>query len=142
MEPVASATTSQDGTNEFRLLSSISNEMVRIYKESFGRGPTKTRTAWAGPDSLLVTLEKTLTPAERRLRDLGEHQRLRELRMLFQYAEVARFCEPVERITGRRVRSFVSGFDTVSDVATELFVLHPPGFDGPSRAELAAETGG
>ena len=142
MEPVASATTSQDGANEFGLLSSISNEMVRIYKESFGRGPTKTRTAWAGPDSVLVTLEKTLTPAERRLRDLGEHQRLRELRMLFQYAEVTRFCEPVERITGRRVRSFVSGFDTVSDVATELFVLHPAGYDGPSRADLAAETGG
>jgi len=142
VEPVASATTSQDGANEFGLLSSISNEMVRIYKESFGRGPTKTRTAWAGPDSVLVTLEKTLTPAERRLRDLGEHQRLRELRMLFQYAEVTRFCEPVERITGRRVRSFVSGFDTVSDVATELFVLHPAGYDGPSRADLAAETGG
>ena len=62
--------------------------------------------------------------------------------MLFQYAEVTRFCEPVERITGRRVRSFVSGFDTVSDVATELFVLHPAGYDGPSRADLAAQTGG
>ena len=134
--------TSHDGANEFGLLSSISNEMVRIYKESFGRGPTKTRTTWAGPDILLVTLESTLTPAERRLRELGEHQRLRELRMLFQYAEVTRFCAPVERITGRRVRSFVSGFDTVSDVATELFVLHPAGYDGPSRADLAAKAGG
>ena len=121
------------------MLSTVSNEMVRIYKESFGRGPTKTRTTWAGPDALLVTLEKTLTPAERRLRDLGEHQRLRELRMLFQYAEVVRFCEPVERITGRRVRSFVSGFDTVADVATELFVLHPAGYDGPGRAEIDNE---
>jgi uncharacterized protein YbcI len=125
-----------DGTGEYGILSAISNEMVRIYKESFGRGPTKTRTRWVGPDMLLVTLEQTLTPVERRLRHLGEHQRLRELRMLFQYSEVDLFCGPVERLTGRVVRAFISGFDSESDVATELFVLHPPGYDGPSRREL------
>src|SRR4051794_16945779 len=72
--------------NEHGMLSLISNEMVRIYKSQFGRGPTKTRTQWAGPDILVVTLEKTLTPAEHSLRRLGEHGRLRDLRMLFQYA--------------------------------------------------------
>jgi uncharacterized protein YbcI len=77
-----------------------------------------------------VTLEETFTPAERRLREMGEHERLRDLRLLFQYAESARFCEPVERLTGRTVRAFVSGMDTVADVATELFVLHPAGDDG------------
>lgn len=130
------ATKPSDGTGEHVLLSAISNEMVRIYKESFGRGPTKTRSRWAGPDMLLVTLEQTLTPVERRLRELGEQQRLRELRLLFQYAEVDVFCEPVERLTGRLVRAFVSGFDTETDVATELFVLHPVGYDGPSRREI------
>ncbi len=121
------------GGTEHGMLSAISNEMVRIYKEQFGRGPTKTRTVWAGPDIILVTLEQTFTPAERKLRDLGEHGRLRELRLLFQYAEVPVFCAPVERLTGRRVRAFVSGIDTASDLASEMFVLHPPGYDGPSR---------
>ena len=116
-------------------LSAISNEMVRIYKDQFGRGPTKTRTQWAGPDVLVVTLEHTFTPAERRLRDLGEHERLRELRLLFQYAEVGGFCEPVERLTGRKVRAFISGIDTYEDIASEMFVLHPLGYDGPSRRE-------
>jgi uncharacterized protein YbcI len=116
-------------------LSAISREMVRIYKEQFGRGPTKTRTDWAGPDVLVVTLEDTFTPAERRLRALGEHERLRELRLLFQYAETAAFCEPVERLTGRKVRAFISGIDTFVDVACEMFVLHPPGYSGSSRAE-------
>ena len=74
-------------TNEHGMLSAISNEMVRIYKDQFGRGPTKTRTQWAGPDVLVVTLEKTLTPAEHSLCRLGEHARLRSLRQLFQYAE-------------------------------------------------------
>jgi uncharacterized protein YbcI len=116
------------------MLSTISNEMVRLYKEQFGRGPTKTRTQWAGPDVLVVTLEQTFTPAERSLRKMGEHQRLRDLRLLFQYAEVPAFCAPVERLSGRKVRAFISGIDTEADIATEMFVLHPAGYDGPSRA--------
>ena len=117
--------------------SAISNEMVRIYKEQFGRGPTKTRTNWAGPDVVVVTLEQTFTPAERNLARLGEHKQLRDLRLLFQYADVAVFCEPVERATGRKVRAFISGIDTRSDTATEVFVLHPETYDGPSRTEAA-----
>lgn len=124
------------GNHEQGMLSAISNEMVRIYKAQFGRGPTKTRTQWAGPDVLVVTLEKTLTPAEHNLRRLGEHGRLRDLRLLFQYAEVKVFCEPVERLTGRKVRSFLSGIDTEADVACEMFVMHPEGYDGPSRADV------
>jgi uncharacterized protein YbcI len=116
-------------------LSSISNEMVRLYKEQFGRGPTKTRTDWAGPDVLVVTLEETFTPAERTLRRMGEHQRLRDLRLLFQYAEIDSFCEPVERLTGRKVRAFISGIDTKADLATEMFVLHPRGYEGAGRAD-------
>lgn len=117
------------------LLSAISNDMVRIYKDQFGRGPTKTRTRWAGSDILIVTLEDTFTPAERSLARMGEHERLRDLRLLFQYAETERFCEPIERLTGRKVRVFISGIDTISDVASEMFILHPAGYDGPSRAQ-------
>jgi len=116
----------------------ISNEMVRLYKDQFGRGPTKARTSWCGPDVVTVVLEDTLTPAERNLAAMGEHQRLRDLRMFFQYASVREFCEPVERHTGRKVRSFVSGIDTeAGGLAVELFVLHPEGYDGPSRIERA-----
>jgi uncharacterized protein YbcI len=115
-------------------LLAISNEMVRLYKDQFGRGPTKTRTMWAGADVLVVVLEDTLTPAERNLVELGEHQRLRDLRTIFQYASAREFCEPVERITGRKVRAFLSSIDTMADgLAMETFVLHPEGSDAPSR---------
>ena len=126
---------SEPVANEHGTLSAISNEMVRIYKEQFGRGPTKTRTQWAGPDVIVVTLEQTFTPAERKLCEMGEHARLRELRLLFQYAETEVFCAPIERLTGRTVRAFVSGIDTYADLASEMFVLYPLGSDGPSRAE-------
>ncbi|MDX6677465.1 MAG: hypothetical protein QOE31_1517 [Solirubrobacteraceae bacterium] len=123
-----------DGARAQNIMSAISNEMVRLYKEQFGRGPTRTRTSWAGTDVVVVTLEDTFTPAERSLQRLGEHKQLRDLRLLFQYAEIDSFCEPVERLTGRKVRGFISGIDTFADVATETFILHPAGFDGDSRA--------
>lgn len=119
-------------------LSAISNEMVGLYKEFFGRGPTKARTHWAGRDTLVVMLEDTFTPAERNLVRMGEHQRLRDTRMFFQYATVVEFCEPIERLSGRKVRSFISGIDTeVEGLSVELFVLYPADYDGPSRTELA-----
>ncbi|MFZ1995636.1 MAG: Na-translocating system protein MpsC family protein, partial [Solirubrobacteraceae bacterium] len=102
-----------------------SRAMVQIYKDQFGRGPTKVRSSYAGPDTLVCILEHTFTPAERNLQAMGEHQRLRDIRLLFQYAEEARFTEPVERITGRQVMAFISGIDTNADIACEMFVLHP-----------------
>jgi len=116
----------------------VSNAMVRLYKEFFGRGPTLARTHWAGPDALVAVLEGTLTPAERNMVRMGEHQRLRDTRMFFQYATVREFCEPVEQITGRKVRSFLSSIDTeVEGLSIEMFVLHPAGYSGPSRTEAA-----
>ena len=108
-----------------RSLAALSNEMVRIYKEQFGRGPTKVRSHYAGPDTLVCLLENTFTPAERSLQGMGEHQRLREMRMFFQYASAGDFTEAVANATGRRVRSFISGIDTNTDVACEVFVLEP-----------------
>jgi uncharacterized protein YbcI len=120
------------------ILNAISTEMVRLYRHQFGRGPSAVRSEWAGPDTLISLLFETLTPAERNLVRLGEHERLREMRMFFQYASVKDFCEPVERLTGRKVCAFLSSVDTYVDggVAAETFVLHPAGYRGPSRTEL------
>ena len=116
------------------LLMEVSNVMVRLYKDQFGRGPTRARTHWCGENTLVVLLEDTLTPAEQNLVRMGEHQRLRDTRMFFQYASLREFCEPVEQITGRKVRSFISGLDSqVDGLSTEIFILHPAGYDGPSR---------
>jgi uncharacterized protein YbcI len=118
----------------------ISNTMVRLYKEQFGRGPTKARTLWCSDDVLTVILESTLTPAERNLAAMGEHQRLRDTRTFLQYATVREFCEPVEAITGRKVRSFLSAIDTeVEGLSIETFILHPVGYTGPSRIDAAEQ---
>jgi uncharacterized protein YbcI len=107
------------------MLSALSNEMVALYKTQLGRGPTKVRSDWAGADALLVTLEDSLTPAEQRLVEMGEHGRLRDTRTFFQYATAKEFIEMAERLTKRQVRAFVSGIDTAADVSSELFYFDP-----------------
>ena len=103
----------------------LSNEMVRIYKDLFGRGPATAHTHFAGPDCVVATLEKSLTPAEQSMVEMREYQRLRDVRLFFQYAREDDFREAVERVTGRRVRAFVSGMDVCQDVSSEIFYLHP-----------------
>jgi len=101
----------------------ISREMVRLYKELFGRGPTKARTEFAGPNIIICSLENTFTPAERSLAEMGEQQRLRDTRIYFQYATSEKFREIIERVTGRSVRAFISGIDAEVDVCAEVFYL-------------------
>ena len=120
-------------------LATLSNAMVRLYKELFGRGPTKARTVYAGRDALLCTLENSLTPAETALVQMGEHQRLRDTRMFFQHASEDQLIGVVEEITGRKVRAFVSGIDAAKDVSAELFYLEPNG-SSPADPEAGAST--
>jgi uncharacterized protein YbcI len=106
-------------------LHEITNAMVRIYKELFGHGPPKARSAYAGPDTLVATFENSLTAVERNMLALGEHQRVRETRTMLQQANEREFVQAIEQITGRRVRAHVSGTDTHKDVSTEVFHLEP-----------------
>lgn len=114
---------SGNGNGHDSIHAEISREMVRLYKELFGRGPTKARTEFAGPDIVICSLEHTFTPAERSLAEMGEHQRLRDTRMYFQAATHERFRGVVEKVTGRKVRAFISGLDASQDVCAEVFYL-------------------
>jgi uncharacterized protein YbcI len=129
-----------DSTEQQRsVIAEISREMVRIYKEQFGRGPTKARTAFAGPDTVICTLEHSLTPVEEKLVQLGEHQRLRDIRLFFQHATEAQFREVIERLLGREIRAFVSGMDVEADVSDEVFHLVPVKASGIRSAQPTSD---
>lgn len=113
------------GEQEHSQLSQLSNAMVALYKSRFGRGPTKAKTVYADSDTIVCTLRDSMTPAEQSLVAMGEHQRLRDVRMFFQYATEPEFIGAVEQITGRKVEAFVSGIDTSHDVSSEVFYLRP-----------------
>jgi uncharacterized protein YbcI len=106
-------------------LAEISDAMMTVYAEQFGREPDRAHSHYIDNDSIACFLRGTLTTAERRLRTRDEHQRLRDMRMLFQYTAEDEFREAIERITGRVVISFISGIDTKSDIASEIFMLEP-----------------
>ena len=107
------------------LLQDISNAMVALHKEQFGRGPPKAQSHWAGADALLCVMDDALLPAERTMVDMGEQQRVRESRMFLQVATAAQFVATVETITGRTVRAFASATDPDKGVVMENFILEP-----------------
>jgi uncharacterized protein YbcI len=107
------------------LLQDVSNAMVALHKEQFGRGPTRVKSHFAGADALLCVMDDALLPAESRMVDMGEQQRVRETRMFFQVATAAEFIETVETITGRTVRAFASASDPDSAVVMENFIFEP-----------------
>jgi uncharacterized protein YbcI len=129
-QPVPESTETADHHSSIR--AEISREMVRLYKEQFGRGPTKAKTDFAGPDVLVCTLEDSFTPAERRLAEMGEHQRLRDTRLYFQHATKDEFIGTIERLLNRKVRAFNSSIDTHTDVSVEVFHLVPLGVGAES----------
>jgi uncharacterized protein YbcI len=106
-------------------LSDISNAMVHLYKLVFGRGPTHARARFAGAEMVVVVLQDTMTASERRLQELGQHERLREHRLLLRDAVEDDMRGAVERILARPTLALISGFDTRRDVAVETFLLGP-----------------
>jgi uncharacterized protein YbcI len=111
-------------------LQSVSNAMVKLHKEQFGRGPTNARSYFAGPDTLVCTLEDSLLPAERMMVEMGEDNRVRESRMFLQVASQEQFVEAVEAIVSRKVRAFSSATDPGAGVVFEVFSFHPEDADG------------
>jgi uncharacterized protein YbcI len=116
--------------NGTSVLMAVSNAMVKLHKEQFGRGPTQARTNFAGPDALLCVLEDVLLPAELKMIGLGESSRVRDSRVSFQAATAEDFIGAVEEIVGRKVRAFASGVDVEKNVVFENFVFEPQREDG------------
>ena len=106
------------------LRSAISQAIVRIHAEHYGKGATQAKTyAW---DNLLVcVLRDVLTVAERTLVDVGRTDAVHDVRTTFQFTMEQTFRSAVERLTGRRVHSFMSQVDPVNGLGVEVFVLEP-----------------
>lgn len=121
------------------VLIAVSNAMVKIHKEQFGRGPTNARSHFAGPDALLCVLEDVLLPAERKMVQLGQQERVRDSRTSFQAATSEEFIASIEGIVQRKVQAFASGIDPDANVVFESFWFEPPGAGGDGLGTLTPE---
>ena len=102
----------------------ISNEIVGLYKEHYGKGPTRCRT-YLEPDLVIVVLGEGYTAAEQTLFEGGRWYEVRQTRQIWQDTMKERFVETIERLTGRSVRAFMSANHQDPDLAVEMFVLDP-----------------
>jgi uncharacterized protein YbcI len=100
----------------------IANAIARIHRDHYGRGPASSR-AVVDRDHVAVFLEDGYTPMERTLIAAGKFETVRHTRHEFQRALRAEFTGAIEKISGRKVRAFMSEVHHDPDLSVEIFVL-------------------
>ena len=132
------------------VLTAISDGMVALLKEFYGRGPTRTKTYYED-DLVVCLLRGGFTRVEQTLLDGGRGSSVIRQRMEFQELMRARFEDVIQLATGRQVIGFMSGNQQDPDIMCEVFVLAPtefvdehemrgtrPALEGPAEPQPAA----
>jgi len=112
------------------VLTQISDGIVALLKEYYGKGPAHTRT-YLQDDLVVCVMRGGTTPVEQTLLDAGRINAVRLQRIEFQDVMRDRFTTVVENATGRQVIGFMSGSQDVPGMFSELFVLAAPDADAP-----------
>jgi uncharacterized protein YbcI len=100
----------------------ISDGLVALLKEYYGRGPEKTKT-YVNDDLVVCLLRGGFTRVEQTLFEGGHGDDVIRQRMAFQIVMRRRFEAVVEQATGRKVIGFMSGNQQDPDMICEVFVL-------------------
>lgn len=120
------------------LLAAISRRLVQLLARHAGKGPTKCKTHWAGPDMLVVVLGGGYTEAERTLHERGRGSEVHAYRSAIQEVLSKDMSAEVEALTGRTVTAFMSASHQGPDLQVEIFVLEPLGrMDGAPPSQTA-----
>ena len=104
-------------------LAEVTNGIVRLFSEYYGRGPTRAKSYLLDDAYLVTVLRDTLTTVERTLAESGNGDQVRAVRLTFQEAMADNFKTIVEQALGRHVVSYHSQLLVEADMAFELFVL-------------------
>jgi uncharacterized protein YbcI len=104
-------------------LAEVTNGIVRLFSEYYGRGPTRAKSYLLDDTYLVTVLRDTLTTVERTLADTGHGDQVRNVRLTFQEAMSESFRGVVENALGRRVVAYHSQLLIDADLGFELFVL-------------------
>lgn len=117
------------------LFEEISRSLVQLYKEHFGKGPTKART-YMTDDLVVCLLEGGFWKGEQTLRDHGRGDAVAQNRHAFQESLRTLFVSTIEGLVERRVVGFLSAVDPDTEMSAEVFVLAPTEPDSRSRSRL------
>ena len=106
------------------VLTAISDGMVGLLKEFYGRGPTRTKTYFED-DLVVCLLRGGFSRVEQTLLEGGRGSSVIQQRMDFQELMRERFEGLIEQATGRAVFGFMSGNHQGPDIMCEVFILGP-----------------
>jgi uncharacterized protein YbcI len=104
-------------------LAAVTNGIVKLFREYYGRGPTKAKSYLLDDRIIVCVLEDTMTKVEQTLVENGHGSKVREVRLVFQEAMAEEFKRVVAEQAGRKVISYHSQLTLEPDIGFEFFVL-------------------
>jgi uncharacterized protein YbcI len=108
------------------LLAAISNSIVGILRQHYGRGPMRAKT-YALDDIIVVVMRGSgFTPLEQTIMDSGRPDRVVEMREDFQTVMQDRYKRTIKELTGRNVTAFISQAHVDPDITVEMFFVDGP----------------
>lgn len=122
--PGPTSASDQQGAARGDVLTVVSDRIVALLKDFYGKGPTRAKTYYQD-DLVVCLLRGGFTRVEETLREAGRGDEVIQQRMAFQEVMRGRFQAVIERATGRRVIGFMSGNQQQPDMLCEVFVLAP-----------------
>ena len=106
------------------MLTAISDGLVALLKEYYGRGPTRAKSYYED-DLVVCLLRGGFARVEQTLLEGGRGASVIQQRMEFQDVMRDRFTGVIEAATGRPVIGFMSGNQQSPDIMCEVFILGP-----------------
>jgi uncharacterized protein YbcI len=113
----------ESGTQAGEQLAGVTNGIVKLFRDYYGRGPTKAKSYILDDRILVCVLEDTMTRVEKTLADNGHGDKVREVRLVFQEAMAHDFKQCVRDALGREVLAYHSQLTLDPDLGFEFFVL-------------------
>ena len=104
-------------------LAAVTNAIVGLFREYYGRGPTKAKSYLLDDRIVVCVLEETMTRVEKTLVDNGHGEKVREVRLAFQEAMAHEFKQCVREKMHREVLGYHSQLTLEPDYGFEFFIL-------------------
>lgn len=127
------------------LLARISTEVVRTFKEYYGKGPTSAKS-YMFDDMLFVVMRGGLNASEKFLLEQDEVDVVRQYRQTFENRMNEILSEKIEELTGRKVIAFNSQILFDPDMSIEIFVFDDraieESIDATALGQIAVEAVG
>lgn len=107
------------------LLFAVTEAMVVLHQRYHHRTPVSAKTQMLGEDLLACVLGGVYSDVENTMIELERAPVVKDTRSSFQNAMQRTFIDQVERLSGRKVLTFISSHHVGPDIEIELFILEP-----------------